>query len=68
MRRKHRGLTMFIIKIHQPGIDVQQIKMSNGSNEFCQEFFDDVAIPVENVRRGGQRRLDGGVAAVVPRA
>ena len=46
---KHRGLTMFILKIHQPGIDVQQIKMSNGSNEFCQEFFDDVAIPVENV-------------------
>jgi alkylation response protein AidB-like acyl-CoA dehydrogenase len=46
---KHRGLTMFIVKIHQPGIDVQQIKMSNGSNEFCQEFFDDVAIPVENV-------------------
>ncbi len=46
---KHRGLTMFIIKIHQPGIDVQQIKMSNGSNEFCQEFFDDVAIPVEDV-------------------
>jgi len=46
---KHRGLTMFIVKIHQPGIDVQQIKMSNGSNEFCQEFFDDVAIPEENV-------------------
>jgi alkylation response protein AidB-like acyl-CoA dehydrogenase len=46
---KHRGLTMFMIKIHQPGIDVQQIKMSNGSNEFCQEFFDDVAIPIEDV-------------------
>jgi alkylation response protein AidB-like acyl-CoA dehydrogenase len=46
---KHRGLTMFIVKIHQPGIEVQQIKMSNGSNEFCQEFFDDVAIPVDNV-------------------
>jgi alkylation response protein AidB-like acyl-CoA dehydrogenase len=46
---KHRGLTMLIIKIHQPGIDIQQIKMSNGSNEFCQEFFDDVAIPVEDV-------------------
>ena len=24
---KHRGLTMFIVKIHQPGIEVQQIKM-----------------------------------------
>jgi alkylation response protein AidB-like acyl-CoA dehydrogenase len=46
---KHRGLTMFIVKIHQPGIDVQQIKMPSGSYEFCQEFFDDVAIPMENV-------------------
>jgi alkylation response protein AidB-like acyl-CoA dehydrogenase len=46
---KHRGLTMFIVKIHQPGIELQQIKMVNGWNEFCQEFFDDVAIPAENV-------------------
>ena len=46
---KHRGLTCFIVKIHQPGIEVQQIKMVNGSSEFCQEFFDDVAIPAENV-------------------
>ncbi len=46
---KHRGLTMFIVKIHQPGIEVQQIRMVNGWNEFCQEFFDDVAIPAEDV-------------------
>jgi alkylation response protein AidB-like acyl-CoA dehydrogenase len=46
---KHRGLTMFIVKIHQPGITVQQIKMVNGVNEFCQEYFDDVAIPADNV-------------------
>jgi alkylation response protein AidB-like acyl-CoA dehydrogenase len=46
---KHRGLTMFIVKIHQPGIDLQQIEMVNGSKEFCQEFFDDVALPEENV-------------------
>jgi alkylation response protein AidB-like acyl-CoA dehydrogenase len=46
---KHRGLTMFIVKIHQPGIDLQQIEMVNGSKEFCQEFFDDVALPEEDV-------------------
>jgi alkylation response protein AidB-like acyl-CoA dehydrogenase len=46
---KHRGLTCFIVKIHQPGIEVRRIKMVNGSNEFCQEFFDDVAIPADNV-------------------
>jgi len=46
---KHRGLTMFIMKIHQPGVEIQQIKMVNGTAEFCQEFFDDVPIPVADV-------------------
>ena len=46
---KHRGLTMFIVKIHQPGVTVEQIRQTNGSTEFCQEFFDDVPIPVSDV-------------------
>jgi alkylation response protein AidB-like acyl-CoA dehydrogenase len=46
---KHQGLTMFILKIHQPGIEVQKIAMANGVAEFCQEFFDDVAIPATDV-------------------
>jgi alkylation response protein AidB-like acyl-CoA dehydrogenase len=46
---KHRGLSMLLVKIHQPGIHVEQIRQVNGSMEFCQEFFDDVSIPVENL-------------------
>lgn len=46
---KHRGLTMFIMKIHQPGVQVEQIRQVDGSMEFCQEFFDDVPIPVADV-------------------
>jgi alkylation response protein AidB-like acyl-CoA dehydrogenase len=46
---KHRGLTMFIMKIHQPGVEVQKIKMLNGTAEFCQEFFTDVAIPAGDI-------------------
>jgi alkylation response protein AidB-like acyl-CoA dehydrogenase len=46
---KHRGLTMFIVKIHQPNIEVRQIEMVNGSAEFCQEFFDDVHLPADSV-------------------
>ena len=46
---KHRGLTMFIVKIHQPGVTVEQIRQTDGSTEFCQEFFDDVPIPVADV-------------------
>jgi alkylation response protein AidB-like acyl-CoA dehydrogenase len=46
---KHRGLTMFLVKVHQPGIDIKRIKQVNGSNDFCQEFFDDVPVPAVNV-------------------
>ncbi len=46
---KHSGLTMFIVPIHHPGITVNQIKMVDGTEEFCEEFFDDAIIPAENV-------------------
>jgi alkylation response protein AidB-like acyl-CoA dehydrogenase len=42
---KHRGLTVFIFPLHQPGIDVHRIEMLNGSKEFCQEFITDVRVP-----------------------
>jgi len=42
---KHRGLSVFIIKIQQPGVEVQRIEMINGSREFCQEFMTDVRVP-----------------------
>jgi alkylation response protein AidB-like acyl-CoA dehydrogenase len=46
---KHRGLTMFLMEIHQPGVQVDPIKQVNGSLEFCQEFFDDVRLPPDSV-------------------
>jgi alkylation response protein AidB-like acyl-CoA dehydrogenase len=46
---KHHGLTMFIVKVHQPGIEVTRITRVNGNAEFCQEFFTDVAVPAEDV-------------------
>ncbi|MDX6215107.1 MAG: hypothetical protein QOG99_691 [Frankiales bacterium] len=46
---KHRGLSVLIVKVHQPGITITQIKHVDGTEEFCQEFFDDVPIPVEDV-------------------
>jgi len=42
---KHRGLTVFILPIHQPGIEVHQIEMLNGAKDFCQEFITDVRVP-----------------------
>ncbi len=46
---KHQGLTMFLVDLHQPGIVIQRIRQVNGNNEFCQEFFDNVWVPSENV-------------------
>ena len=42
---KHRGLSVFILPIHQEGIEVHRIEMLNGSREFCQEFMTDVVVP-----------------------
>jgi alkylation response protein AidB-like acyl-CoA dehydrogenase len=46
---KHRGLTMFLMKVHQPGVTLHRIRQVNGSTEFCQEFFDDVVLPADAV-------------------
>ncbi len=45
---KHQGLSVFIIKIRQPNIEVQRIEMINGSREFCQEFMTDLRVPDAN--------------------
>ncbi|HUE59817.1 MAG TPA: acyl-CoA dehydrogenase family protein [Acidimicrobiales bacterium] len=42
---KHRGLTVFIFPLHQPGIEIHRIEMLNGDKEFCQEFLTDVRVP-----------------------
>ncbi len=42
---KHRGLTVFMLPIRQPGLEVHRIEMLNGSKEFCQEFMTDVRVP-----------------------
>jgi len=46
---KHRGLSVLIVKVRQPGIRIDQIRYVDGTEEFCQEFFDDVLIPADQV-------------------
>ena len=41
---KHEGLTMFLVPIDSPGITLRRIKQVNGSIEFCEEFFDGLAV------------------------
>jgi alkylation response protein AidB-like acyl-CoA dehydrogenase len=46
---KHQGLTVLIVPVKTPGLTVIPLRLVNGSTGFCQEFFDDVRIPAENV-------------------
>ena len=37
---KHDGLTMFLAPIHAQGVTLRRIQQVDGSDEFCEEFFD----------------------------
>lgn len=41
---KHEGLTMFVVPINSPGITLRRITQVNGSQEFCEEFFDGLEV------------------------
>ncbi len=45
----HRGLTWVICDMHSPGITVRPIISMDGLAEFCEVFYDDVRIPLDNV-------------------
>ncbi|WP_193044695.1 acyl-CoA dehydrogenase family protein [Mycolicibacterium baixiangningiae] len=36
---RHHGLTMMLIPIDQPGVELRPIKMITGDSEFCETFF-----------------------------
>ena len=41
---KHDGLTMFLVPIQACGVTLRRIKQVDGSDEFCEEFFDGVRL------------------------
>jgi alkylation response protein AidB-like acyl-CoA dehydrogenase len=46
---KHRGITFLLCSMDTPGVEVRGIKTSTGAVEFCEVFFTDARVPVENV-------------------
>lgn len=46
---RHKGLTWIICDMTLPGITIRPIGMMSGGHNFCEVFYDDVRIPVENV-------------------
>jgi alkylation response protein AidB-like acyl-CoA dehydrogenase len=43
----HNGITALFVDMDSPGITVRPIEAMHGSQEFCEVFFDDVAVPFE---------------------
>jgi alkylation response protein AidB-like acyl-CoA dehydrogenase len=43
----HKGITALFVDMASPGITVRPIEAMHGASEFCEVFFDDVAVPIE---------------------
>ncbi|MDQ3293072.1 MAG: acyl-CoA dehydrogenase family protein, partial [Actinomycetota bacterium] len=46
---KHEGITMVVIDMHAPGVEVRPLKMTTGNSEFNEVFFNDVLVPDDDV-------------------
>jgi alkylation response protein AidB-like acyl-CoA dehydrogenase len=46
---KHKGLTVLLVDMKSPGVEVRPVRQMTGESEFCELFFCDVRVPVENV-------------------
>lgn len=49
---KHKGISWVICDMRAPGIDIRPIKDISGGATFCEVFYDEVKIPVENIVGG----------------
>ena len=46
---KHRGITYVLVDLKTPGVTVRPIKQITKDAEFCEIFFEDARVPLENV-------------------
>jgi alkylation response protein AidB-like acyl-CoA dehydrogenase len=46
---KHKGISVLIIDMDTPGVEIRPLKQVSGSSEFAEVFFTDVVVPKENL-------------------
>jgi alkylation response protein AidB-like acyl-CoA dehydrogenase len=50
--RPHRGISMLIVDMRSPGVEVRPMTQITGHAEFSELFLDDVVVPKENLLAG----------------
>jgi alkylation response protein AidB-like acyl-CoA dehydrogenase len=46
---KHKGLSVLLVDMKSPGVEVRPLRQMTGESEFNELFFRDVHVPIENV-------------------
>jgi alkylation response protein AidB-like acyl-CoA dehydrogenase len=46
---RHKGISMLIVDMHSPGVEVRPMTQITGHAEFCELFLDDVVVPKHNL-------------------
>src|SRR3954464_13526074 len=49
---RHKGISLLIIDMQAPGVELRPMKQITGHAEFCELFLDDVVVPKENLLGG----------------
>jgi alkylation response protein AidB-like acyl-CoA dehydrogenase len=51
-QKRHAGISMLLVDMHQPGVEARPLKQITGSSEFGEVFYTDAVCPVEEVLGG----------------
>ena len=55
---QHKGISMLIVDMHSPGVEVRPMTQITGHAEFCELFLDDVVVPKREPAERARRRLE----------
>ena len=50
--KKHAGISMLLVDMHQPGVEARPLKQMTGASEFGEVFFTDATVPKTEVLGG----------------